>query len=798
MAESGMKDETIFDDDVDEAAADEIVEQHGRNRSAVISILQAVQSRYNYLPESILRRICEITEIRPAHVQGVASFYTQFRFRPAGRYRIRVCIGTACHVKGAEKIFDALTHQLSIPEGEDTDADRLFTLEKVACLGCCMLAPVVQIDDVTYGYLDTQKVPQILQDFIDAQESPQSGMAGRKRRRTSDQQPGTVGEVRMCTCSSCGAAGAADVFNTFSRIVSDSGIPARVRTVGCTGISYEAPLVEIQLSGGRRYCYGRVQPADALDILFRHFKPAALSRRLSGAASLFLEKLVKDEVLERPTRYGTEPRQGFDSLYWGTQRHLVTEHCGALDPLDFQAYVEHNGFEALKRYAALPPQTVIEALEKSGLRGRGGAGYPTAEKWLSVFNSKDETKYLICNGDEGDPGAFMDRMILESFPFRVIEGMAIAALTLGIRRGYVYIRAEYPLAIKRIREALRICEERGLIGESLLETGNPLHLELVEGAGAFVSGEETALIAAIEGRRGMPRFRPPYPDREGLWGRPTLVNNVETLALVPWILRNGPERFAGIGTDSSTGTKTFALAGKVIRGGLIEVPMGMTLREIVDVVGGGIREGNKLKAIQVGGPSGGCVPAELADTPVDYEALVAAGAIMGSGGLIVLDETDCMVDIARYFMAFTQQESCGKCTSCRIGTKCMLELLEKLCGGSGSERDVGELEYLAETTRQGSLCGLGRTASNPVLSTIRYFRDEYEAHALGRCPAKKCRVLIRYSINDECIGCTRCAQHCPVHAIRGTPYERHEIDAETCIRCGTCVLVCPSDAVLVE
>jgi NADH-quinone oxidoreductase subunit F len=511
-----------------------------------------------------------------------------------------------------------------------------------------------------------------------------------------------------------------------------------------------------------------------------------------------MEKLLTDELLQPPTRYQRETREGLDSLYWGRQKHIVTEYCGELDPLDLQGYIEHHGLKALKRCAAMPPSSIIDELGKSGLRGRGGAGYPTAEKWISVLNAEDETKYIICNGDEGDPGAFMDRMILESFPFRVIEGMAIAALTLGTQRGFIYIRDEYPLAIKRFREALRITEEHDIIGERILGTGSSLHLELVEGAGAFVSGEETALIAAIEGRRGMPRYRPPYPDRDGLWHKPTLVNNVETFALIPWILRQGAEQFAGTGTETSSGTKTFALAGKVIRGGLIEVPMGITLREIVETIGGGIKEGKKLKAIQVGGPSGGCVPADLADIPVDYEKLLSAGAIMGSGGLIVLDDTDCMVDIARYFMSFTQRESCGKCTSCRIGTKCMLEILERLCEGSGHARDIEELEHLARVTRLGSLCGLGRTASNPVLSTLRYFREEYEAHADRRCPARKCRALITYSINDDCIGCTRCARSCPVSAIQSTPYQKHEIDSDICVRCGTCVLVCPSEAVVVE
>jgi len=373
----------------------------------------------------------------------------------------------------------------------------------------------------------------------------------------------------------------------------------------------------------------------------------------------------------------------------------------------------------------------------------------------------------------------------------------IAAYSVGANKGYFYIRAEYPLALERISQAINICQERGFLGENIMGGGFSLRLEIVAGAGAFVCGEETALMASIEGRRGMPRLRPPYPAQSGLWGKPTLINNVETYAVVPWIIRNGPEAFAGIGTKSSKGTKVFALAGKIARGGLIEVPMGISIGRIIEDIGGGIAGGLRLKAVQIGGPSGGCVPAELAHIPVDYETLKDVGAMMGSGGMVALDESDCMVDIARYFLAFTQDQSCGKCTFCRIGTRRMLDILERLCAGQGKKTDLEELENLAQMVKKASLCGLGKTAPNPVLSTLKYFRDEYEAHLAKRCPAGKCKALITYSVTDDCIGCTLCAQHCPAEAIQARPYEKHEIDAEKCIRCGTCKSVCPSDAIMI-
>jgi NADH:ubiquinone oxidoreductase subunit F (NADH-binding)/Pyruvate/2-oxoacid:ferredoxin oxidoreductase delta subunit len=438
---------------------------------------------------------------------------------------------------------------------------------------------------------------------------------------------------------------------------------------------------------------------------------------------------------------------------------------------------------------------VIKIILESGLRGRGGAGFLTGKKWEISSGSKGNPKYVVCNGDEGDPGAFMDRMLLESFPFRIIEGMLIAGYATGADRGIFYIRAEYPLAVSRVRNALRICYDKGIVGRNILGSGFSFEIEVFEGAGAFVCGEETALIASLEGKRGTPHLRPPYPAVKGYRDQPTLVNNVETLALVPWIVNNGSGAFSSIGTDKSKGTKVFALAGKVAKGGLIEVPMGTTIREIVETIGCGVAEGRSFKAVQIGGPSGGCIPERMADTPVDYEELTRMGAMMGSGGMVVLDNTDCMVDMAKYFLEFTHKQSCGKCTFCRVGTKHMLEIITRLTQGKANTGEIDELKKLCLDVKNGSLCGLGKTAPNPVITGLKYFREEYEAHARGICPAKRCRDLIKYTITDKCTGCTKCFQECPVSAIAFRPYEKHEIDQSLCTKCDNCRLVCPDKAV---
>jgi NADH-quinone oxidoreductase subunit F len=769
-----------------------LVAEIGTGPESVIPILQAIQRQYHYLPQPALERVCQLTRITPADIEGVATFYTHFRHQPVGRHTIQVCQGTACHVKGAQLVQDAIAQHLNIPAGGDTDPRGEFTVQSVACLGCCTLAPVIQVDEATYGHVTPRNVARVITQALRAPRTSQVAAAPSTNSRP------TEGEIRIGLGSCCQAQGSGHVHNAIVSVLNQTGAAAAVKPVGCIGMCHQTPLLELVPHGGESKLYARVQPEDVRNIVLHHFRPRGIVRRLTYRLSRWIEELHSDERDDPVVAHSLDVREQAVCSFLGPQRHIATECCGNLDPLDLDEYTRYDGFSALRRcLEEFDAERILDELERSGLRGRGGAGFPTHAKWRKARAAAGNLKYVICNGDEGDPGAFMDRMLLESFPYRIIEGMTIAALTIGAAEAIFYIRAEYPLAVKRIREALRRCEARNLIGERILGTDLSVRFRIMEGAGAFVCGEETALIHSLEGHRGTPRLRPPYPVESGLWGRPTLINNVETLACLPWIFRHGGNAFAAMGTERSKGTKVFALAGKVRRGGLIEVPMGVTLREIVEQVGGGVVAGRQFKAVQVGGPSGGCVPAALADTPVDFEALTRVGAIMGSGGLVVLDDSDCMVDIARYFLRFTQDQSCGKCTFCRIGTKRMLEILDRICSGGGKPDDLDNLESLARSVVVGSICGLGRTAPNPVLSTLTYFREEYEAHLRGQCPAGKCVDLIRYEITDSCIGCTLCAQYCPVDAIPMTPYRRHWVDMDLCTRCDTCRQVCPEDSVRV-
>ena len=583
--------------------------------------------------------------------------------------------------------------------------------------------------------------------------------------------------IGMGTCGI--AAGAEDIMTALKTELTSNRIEAEIIPVGCIGLCFAEPLFEIVKTGMPSILYG------------------------------YLTKEIVGEII-RDYLVGNNPRPDLALVTRGTfpirdipnftelpalkgQIRIALRNCGNIDPTNIDHFVANGGYEGLARALEMTPQQVIDEVKKSGLRGRGGAGFPTGSKWQFCHDSPGTIKYIVCNADEGDPGAFMNRAVMEGDPHAVLEGMLIGAYAIGATEGYVYIRAEYPLAVTRLKAALKQAENYNLLGADIMGSGFDFHITVKEGAGAFVCGEETALMASIEGKRGMPRSRPPFPANAGLWGKPTNINNVETWAQVSNILRQGANWFAGYGTEKSKGTKTFSLVGKVVRPALIEVPLGIKLRDVIYGIGGGIPDGKAFKAVQTGGPSGGCLPVSVLDSPVDYESLAAAGSIMGSGGMVVMDESTCMVDVAKYFLTFTQDESCGKCTMCRYGTKQILDILTDITTGKGREGDIELLLELADSIKAGSLCGLGQTAPNPVLTTLRYFRDEYEAHIREkRCPALICRDLITYQIvADNCQGCGICLRACPAEAITGGKRVTHVIDQSKCIKCGTCFDVCP-------
>lgn len=572
---------------------------------------------------------------------------------------------------------------------------------------------------------------------------------------------------------SCGiAAGALKAYDVLEKKLSKEN---ELTVTGCIGMCYLEPIVDVY-SGIELHRFVRVTPeiaekiADAVN---------------TGDFSLSAEYEISDD----------------DKAFLSSQTRIALRHCGVINPEKIEDYIADGGYEAIKKCVTeMTPEEVIEEIKTSGLAGRGGAGFPTWFKWNAARNSEGNEKYLICNADEGDPGAFMDRAVIESDPHTLIEGMLIGAYAIGAKQAIVYVRAEYPLAVKRLKKAIKQAKEYGFVGEKIFGTEFSCDFKIKAGAGAFVCGEETALIESLEGSRGMPRLKPPFPAQSGFLHKPSNINNVETFANVAWIIQNGGEKFAEMGTETSKGTKVFALTGKVNKGGLVEIPMGKTLRDVIFGIGGGIRDGKKFKAVQMGGPSGGCIPEDLLDTVIDYKALSATGAIMGSGGMVVMDESTCMVGMAKFFLDFTAKESCGKCTHCRIGTKRMLEILTRITEGEGKEEDIDLLEELCYSIKDGALCGLGQTAPNPVLTTLKYFRDEYTDHIENKhCTAHECAKLRKYKINaDDCRGCTACARKCPTGAISGAVKSAHKIDRDICIGCGSCLSACRFGAVEVE
>lgn len=587
-------------------------------------------------------------------------------------------------------------------------------------------------------------------------------------------------ELLVCGGTGCQSAESQLIVENLNEEIKKAGLSDKVKAgiTGCFGFCAKGPIVKVFPDD---VFYVHVKPEDAKEIIESHI----------------LNNTVVDRLLFEEPSIGKKVTKHTDMSFYKKQMRIALRNCGLINPEIIEEYIAADGYMALgKTLNELGPEKTIEEIKKSGLRGRGGAGFPTGLKWEFTRANRGEQKYIICNADEGDPGAFMDRSILEGDPHSVLEAMAIAGHCIGASEGYIYIRAEYPLAIQRLRIAIEQARKAGLLGENILGSGFDFDIFIKYGAGAFVCGEETALIASIEGERGEPRMKPPIPSESGLWEKPTSANNVETFANIPVMLNKGSKWFSNIGTEKSKGTKVFALGGKINNVGLVEVPMGTTLREIVYEVGGGILNGGEFKSVQTGGPSGGCLPKQFLDTPIDFDSLSAIGSMMGSGGMLVLDQDDCMVNIAKFFLEFTVEESCGKCTPCRVGNKRLLEVLERITQGKGTKEDIANLKELGQIVKDTSLCGLGKTAPNPILSTIKFFLNEYEEHIAGRCGSGVCQALLNYYITDKCIGCTKCARVCPVNAIDGKVKEIHKIDLDTCVKCGACMDACPVNAII--
>ena len=772
----------------------EILHRYPPEAASLIMVLQDLQAAQQRISPEAIDAVSARLGVPRSRIHSATSFYKAFSLEPRGRHRVDVCTGTACHVKGAPRVLDQLEEELEIKAG-DTTADGELSLDTVHCVGACALGPVAIMDGRVEGDLTPRKLTRALKKCRSCDPGGGNGAAKPDPTRGLDRLngPGELATLReslgrkadtlslsICTGSGCRALGSAELITAFEEALPE-GTELRLQSNGCHGYCERGLIVVTRPDG---VFYENVKPGDAKEIV---------EATLAGE--------IVDRLLHEDPATGRTITQERDIPFYARQERRLMGANAHIDPLSIDDAINHGAYRALADVLdRWDPEAIIEEVKTAGLRGRGGGGFAAARKWAAARRAKGDTKYILCNADEGDPGAFMDCALMEGNPHAVIEGMLIGAWAVAggeaAARGYVYVRAEYPVAVAHMEHALAQARARGLLGENILGSGFDYDIEVSRGGGSFVCGESTALMASIEGKIGEPRAKYVHTSERGLWESPTVLNNVETWASVPSIVTGGAAAFASVGTERSKGTKIFSLVGNVANTGLVEVPMGMTLREIVFDIGGGIPKGKAFKAVQTGGPSGGCVPAERLDLPVDFDELAKAGSMMGSGGMIVMDEDTCMVDVARYFTEFLTEESCGKCAACRLGLEQMLEILERICAGEGKAEDLTRMEKLFDVLDDGSLCGLGKSAANPVRSTLTQFRDEYEAHVHGKeCPAGVCRELITFTIDESCNGCTLCLGVCPVEAITGEAKKLHVIDPALCDRCGLCVVTCPLDSI---
>ncbi len=781
---------------------DSIIERHNGKPSGLIMILQDIQARIGFIPPEAVARVSEVLKVPQAQIYSVSTFYKSFSLTPRGKHKVDICEGTACHIRGASVLMNQVSDELGIKAGE-TSADGELTLNSVHCVGACAMAPVVVIDGKYHGNVTAAQLSKEIKKTCSAvaqktsaevQDEPAQmidkkinspGALEALRENLIEQRPLDQPRILVCAGTGCIAKGSFQVAQAISEALKKAGsqLPVNLimKRVGCQGFCEKGPLV---ILAPQKIFYNHVKPEDATEII--------------------QQTVINNQVIDRLLYHEPGLVEGMEKYeeipFFAGQQRIALRNVGTIDPLDINEYIRQGGFKALlKALYNMKPDAVIKEIELSGLRGRGGGGFPTGKKWRTTASVPAEIRYVICNGDEGDPGAFMDRSIMEGDPYSVLEGMILSAYAIGAETGYIYVREEYPRALKHLQSAIEQCHRAGLLGENICGTKFNFDITINRGTGAFVCGESTALMQSIEGRVGEPRAKYIRSAERGLYDKPTVLNNVETLTNIPVIIDRGASWFASTGTPTSSGTKVFSVVGKVRNTGLVEVPMGITLRKIIFEICGGILDDRQFKAVQTGGPSGGCLPESKLDLPVDFDSLTREGSMMGSGGMIVMDEDTCMVDVARYFIDFLTHESCGKCAACRLGLASLLEILERICQGEGRADDLEQIEKLLELLEQGSLCGLGKSAPNPVRSTLEHFRDEYLAHIEEkRCPAGVCRALISYKITDACTGCRRCARVCPQKAINGNKQEIHLIDQDLCNRCGLCKATCNFNAIVIE